>query len=57
MVLEAHILLPVTEPDFLEKIPIRQKLPQMVKNGPKTRFLEFFSFVSNLCKTKVLMVH
>ena len=41
MLLAAHIQLYATEPDFLEKIPIGQKLPKMVKNGPKTGFLDF----------------
>ena len=31
----------VTEPDFLENIPIWQKWPKMVKSDPKTWFLDF----------------
>ena len=38
--LETHTNLCVTEPDFLEKIFLPQKLGKWVKNGPKTGFLE-----------------
>ena len=41
---------------------IRQKLPKMVQNGPKTGFLNFLrksrhSFCLDLCKMKVLMIY
>ena len=39
IVLGAHIQLSVAEPDFLEKFPNGQKSPKMVKNVPKTWFL------------------
>ena len=38
--LETHMNLCVTEPDFLEKKFLPQKLGKWVKNGPKTGFLE-----------------
>ena len=41
MMLGAHMQLRVTEPYFLEKISIGQKLPKMVKDDPETWFLDF----------------
>ena len=38
----------------VQSVPHRAK---MVKNGPKTWFFDFISFVWNLCKIKVLMVY
>ena len=41
MVLETHIKLCVTGPDFLEKKILPQKLGKWTKNGPKTGFFKF----------------
>ena len=41
MVLETHVKLSVTEPDFLEKIFVPKHLGKWTKNGPKTGFFEF----------------
>ena len=39
--LEIHIKLCVTEPDFPEKLVLSQNLGKWNKNGPKTGFFEF----------------
>ena len=44
--LEAHIDLCVTEPDFLGKFFLRQKLGKWAKNEPKA---EFFKYIEKLC--------
>ena len=41
MVLEAHVLLCVTEPYFLKIILLLQKCGKCAKNEPKIRFFEF----------------
>ena len=41
-------ILHVTELDFLEKIPIRQKWPKMVKNDPKNRVFGLFKKMMSL---------
>ena len=48
MVLGAHIKLCVTEWEFFEKIPIRQKWPKMVKNGPKNSVWGLFKKIKSL---------
>ena len=39
--LETHMKLCVTEPDFLEKKYLSQKLGKWTKNGPKTGLFEY----------------
>ena len=39
--LEIHMKLWVTEPDFPEKFFLPTKLEKWTKNGPKTGFFEF----------------
>ena len=41
MVLEIHMKLCVTEPDFPEKFVLSPKLGKGTKKGPKTGFFEF----------------
>ena len=41
MILETHIKLCVTAPDFLEKLFLPQKLGKWAKNGPKTGSYEY----------------
>ena len=41
MVLETHMKLFVTEPDFLGKLFLSQKLGKWTQREPKTGFLEF----------------
>ena len=53
MVLETHIKLCMTEPDFLEKFSLHQKVEKWTKNVLKTEFFEFIekfghSFLLNL---------
>ena len=44
--LERHVKLCVTEPDFSEKKFFPKKLGTWTKNGPKT---EFFEFIEKFC--------
>ena len=48
MVLGAHMQLLVTEPDFLEKNPIKQRCPKMVKKWPKNRVFGVFKKIMSL---------
>ena len=48
MVLGAHMQLLGTEPDFLEKIPIKQRCPKMVKKRPKNRVFGVFKKIMSL---------
>ena len=62
IVLGAHILLCVIEPEFLEKFSSDKNDPKWSKMAQKQGFWTFtenhvISFVWNLCKTKVIMVH
>ena len=41
MVVETHMKLRVTEPDFLGRFPFAQKLGKSAQNGPKTMFFQF----------------
>ena len=41
MVLETHMTLCVTKPDFMEKNVLPQKMGKWTKNGKKTRCFEF----------------
>ena len=43
MVLETHLKLCVTDPDFLEKLFLPKKLGKWTRNGPKARFFEFIA--------------
>ena len=59
MVLGVHVYLCVTEPVFLEKIPIGQKWSKMARKHGFWSFEEnhVIIFVWNLCEMKVLLVH
>ena len=41
MVLQTHMKMRVTEPDFLEKTFFASKIGKMDQNGPKIGFFEF----------------
>ena len=41
MVVETHMKLRVTEPNFLGRFPFAQKLGKSAQNGPKTMFFQF----------------
>ena len=41
MVLETHMKLWMTEPNFLKKFFLPEKLGKWAKNGPKTGFFKF----------------
>ena len=45
MVLESHVKVCVTEPDFLGKIFLPQKLGKWAQNGPKTGFFQLENLV------------
>ena len=47
MVLETHMKLCVTEPDFPGKFFLPQKLGKWTQNGPKTEFFEFIRKLSH----------
>ena len=42
-VVRGHLEICVTEPDFFEKVPIKQKEPKIAKNSTKTGFLNFLA--------------
>ena len=47
MVLETHMKLCVTEPEFPEKCSLPQKLGKWTQNEPKTGFFEFIGKFSH----------
>ena len=48
MVLETHMKLCMTEPNFAGKFFLPKKWGKWAKNGPKTGFLEFIGKLSHL---------
>ena len=47
MLLEIHMKLYVTEPDFLGKFFLLAKLGKWTKNGPKTEYFRFNEKLGN----------